>query len=133
MIEVSEESAIAQIENAQDLHGLLLSLHGRTLRVRTVNTANSYNYNYRVDGVNRTVSDSTGILMGASLISEDRYRISSGISSYSTLSIALSWGEPISVDHELSLIEVFQEDSGSWKLIHRGSEWVTATTEELKL
>jgi len=133
MIEVSEESAIAQIETAQDFHGLLLSLHGRTLRVRTVNTANSYNYNYRVDGVNRTVSDSTGILMGASLISEDRYRISSGISSYSTLSIALSWGEPISVDHELSLIEVFQEDSGSWKLIHRGSEWVTATTEELKL
>jgi len=133
MIEVSEESAIAQIENAQDLHGLLLSLHGRTLRVRTVSNVKSYDYNYRVDGVDRKISDSTGLLMGVSLADEERHRINRSNRTYSRLSVALSWGDPISVDHELSLIEVFQEDSGSWKLIHRGSEWVTATTEELKL
>lgn len=134
MIEVSEETALAQIKSLSDLHELLLGYHGRTLRIHKVKSGVTYNHRFDVDGRDRTISDSTGTLVGISSSDLERHR--KGRAKNSTiprLTLALSWGEPISIELGLSLIEVLQEDSGQWKLIHRGSDWEQETTKELKL
>jgi len=132
MIEVPEEAALAEIQSNRDLHALLLGYHGRTLRVRTVSIQRERSYyDSGVGGFMRATEDSTGTLLGLKLVRSESTRFHSREPHYG-LKIALSWGDSLQVAaQECTSIEVLQQDTGKWKLIHRGSSFDEQSTKEL--
>lgn len=130
MIEVQEQPELTEFRTAKELHSALIRYHGRVLRFRSSQVRpedNPYGRSYRNK---RTESDVIGKLIGLNLLGSaswnqgDQPRESSH-----SLYLKLEGTDTFSVSLSIALIEVLQEDSGLWKLVHRGSSWPKEESE----
>ena len=114
MIEVAEDSGVKRFANSDDAIEQLSALHGRALRIRSIGMDYS-NIGKVLDrlmvGDLRFFSADTNYSM-LTKTSMHRYATS--------FEIALGNGKPQRLVYEESSIELLQEDTRKWVLIHRG-------------
>lgn len=115
MIEVAEDTGAQRFATADEALERFSGLHGRVLRIRTIGLDYS-NIGKLTDQV------SIGALQALTMSTNYAAVTKSSMHRYaSVFSLALSTMKPIQLQLEESSIEVLQEDTGKWILIHRGS------------
>lgn len=132
MIGVVEEAEVQTLESLVELHGSLVGLYGRVLRIRSIERQIDYgsiygDYDY---GRSRDIwekSDRLGRLIGLELTEQrerfkEEKRTEASNGPYLRLKLQGSEGY-LNPELNLSLIEVLQEDTGVWTIIHRAANW----------
>ena len=114
MIEVAEDSGAKRFESPDDAIEQLSGLHGRVLRIRTIDMDYS-NVGKILDRL------MVGDLQHFSAATNYTMLTKSPMHRYATsFEVALGSGKPQMLSYEASAIELLQEDSGKWVLIHSG-------------
>lgn len=115
MIEVAEDTGAQLFATADEALERLSGLHGRVLRIRTIGRYYS-NIGKLTDQV------AIGALQALTMSTNYDAVTENSMHRYaSVFSLTLGPMEPIQLQLEESSIEVLQEDTGKWILIHRGS------------
>jgi len=133
MIGMAEEAQLRTVTKLEDLHGILIGLYGRVLRVQSLSREIDYGglfgyYDERYDGpstVNWTKFDRIGRLSGLEL---DKHTSQAEDSADSTSSPYLrirleGSADTIALELRGSHIEVLQEDTGAWTTVQRPADW----------
>lgn len=135
MIEVPEEAALNGSATDTEIYDLLSRYYGRVLRLKTVEdlrfSPREIKERYGLTR-ERTESITIGRLNRLSFLQRDREHYSHEGSTFTRIGLAMSSEEPITLEPAYSTIEVLQEDTGTWKLIHRGSGWQELNPTESK-
>lgn len=124
MIEVGEAKTAPEFKRLEELHEELLRYYGRVLRIRTttVRQPRVSSYSSRPVPASVELTERVGKLIGLELMKTipmgNPERLKSGLSYW--LEANPSQAHTLNLDAE---IQVLQEDSGSWVLIHRHPEW----------
>lgn len=114
MIEVAEDSGVKRFESSDDAIEQLSALHGRVLRIRSI----GMDYSNIGKVLDRLM---VGELRFFS--ADTNYSVPTGSSMHrhaTSFEVALGNGKPQKLIYEESSIEVLQEDTGKWVLIHSG-------------
>jgi len=141
MIGVSEDQEAQVKANLDELHRSILGFYGRVLQVRTRRLDFDYGYSY--DGyaddpsyVDHIYENSSGKIVGVNLSSRYRTGTSQDLATaelrYKFLEVILEGGQKLSVELDSSELSVLQEDTGQWKLVHRGNGWKEPSTNDKK-
>lgn len=116
MIEVAEDTGAQRFATEDEALERLSGLHGRVLRIRIIGPDYS-NIGKLTDQVSigalQALTMSTNY--GAAVTRSSMHRYAS------ILSLTLGTMEAIQLQLQRSSIEVLQEDTGKWMLVHRGS------------
>lgn len=128
MIGVSEESEIRTVASPAELHEILSGLVGRLLRVRTIEQKQKGDsYRGIAPYTELVYEDWIAELSSLRLRRTNRYhgRRAQGSPSqhHANLELELKGCPRFALDFSRALVEVFQADSGSWSIVHRGREW----------
>lgn len=132
MIGVVEEAEVQTLDSLIELHGALVGLYGRVLRIRSIERQIDYgsiygDYDYSHSRDIWEKSDRLGRLIGLELTEQREHfkeekRTESSSGPYLRLKLQGSEGY-LNPELNLSLIEVLQEDTGAWTTIHRAANW----------
>ena len=124
MIEVGEAKTAPEFKRLEELHEELLRYYGRVLRIRTttVRQPRVSSYSSRPVPASVELTERVGKLIGLELMKTipmgNPERLKAGLSYW--LEANPSQAHTLNLDAE---IQVLQEDSGTWALIHRHPEW----------
>lgn len=125
MIEVSEAKAAQELSRVEELYEELLRCYGRAIRVKViaVRQPRTSSYQPRVSSQGKVeLREVVGRLNGLELLKTVPMGNPKAMSSRLSYRIDSdpSQAYPLNLEAE---VQVLQEDSGSWKLIHRHSDW----------
>lgn len=137
MIGVNEATAAEPTKTAEELYARMIGYYGRVVRVRSAEEIFDFSLGY---GRASNFTDFRGIdrigrLQGATLKFRRRgprdSKIENSRLSASSVELSLQGSEPTLVDYLIATeVQVLQEDSGQWLVVHRGAEFFDPTQTE---
>lgn len=136
MIALDNPSAPREAQSVEELHEILLSTLGRTVRLRQSlkkPVVQLYISQKRMDKqpkvTSLTITDLAGSLDLVKLYDSSEYFEEDGATA-PELKLTLQVGGQTArqVLPATTRVDLFQEDTGLWATIHRGSEWIDHST-----
>ena len=131
MIGVNEAAAAKPAETMDEFHSRMIGYYGRVLRIRA--TTETFDYARAIYSTPPLHSDYRGIdkigrLQGIMLNSTRRglreERVQHSKLRSSSVSLNLQGSDPLITDYLAEVeVQVLQEDTGQWLVVHRGAEF----------
>lgn len=125
MIEVSEAKTETEFIRVDELYDELLRYYGRVIRVKTITVRQPRTSSYQPRATSQgkvELRETVGRLNGLELVKTVPLNNPEATSSKLSYRIDSDPTQPYSLDLK-DEVQILQEDSGSWKLIHRHSDW----------